>query len=136
MLILAAILFYSYEAWDKTEVNIPVSISEQNDKGMTVAAYMKKVSANDKLVLVYFHASWCMPCLKLKPEIEALEAEEISICEVLKIDTDENPKIAEHFEINSLPMFFLYKKGQRVWETTGYQSKSQLIAKIDAFKKD
>lgn len=43
------------------------------DKGMTVEEFQKRISQPDKLVLVYFNASWCVPCIKLKPVIMELE---------------------------------------------------------------
>lgn len=122
-LILAALLFFSM-----------LSANNQNEKGMTVEEYTKKVNASDKLVLVYFYADWCMPCKKLKPEIEALQTEQANVCEVFKIDADANPRLTEYFEINTLPMFKLYKNGSLVWENNSYQSKRQLQSKIETFK--
>lgn len=107
----------------------------QDDRGMSVEAFMRKVYYPDKLVLVYFHANWCLPCVKLKPEIEVLEKEQQEVCEVLKIDSDQNPQLNEYFEINTLPLFILYKNGKKVWENTGYQSKQQLQSKIEQFQK-
>jgi thioredoxin 1 len=131
LLLLMAILCFSYFP----EYQKSGSVTKQDDRGMSVETYLKKINNPNKLVLVYFHASWCMPCVKLKPEIDALETEEQAVCEVLRIDSDENPKISEYFEINSLPMFILYKDGKKVWENNGFQSKQQLSSKIGTFKK-
>ena len=133
MLILAAILFYSYGPI-KQEMETHFDFTGQDDKGMSVNEFTKRITNNEKLVMVYFSASWCLPCAKLKPEVEALEIERATVCEILKLDTDENPQISEYLEVNSLPMFVLYKKGKKVWEMTGYQSKSQLSDKIDMYK--
>ncbi len=104
------------------------------DKGMSVAEFQEKVS-KDKLVLVYFNASWCAPCAKLKPEIIELEKETAGYCEVLQINIDDHPKIAEYYEINSLPMFVLYKNGKKLWENIGASTKIQLQSKIESFSK-
>jgi thioredoxin 1 len=108
---------------------------DDNDYGMTVEEFQKKVSVSNKIVLVFFHADWCKPCIKLKPEIVALGNETKEYCELLNIDTDANPKIAEHFEINSLPMFVIYKNGKKSWENIGLLTKAQVKAKIDLFNK-
>lgn len=107
----------------------------QEDRGMSMGAFTKRVTNPEKLVLVYFHASWCQPCIKLKPEIASLETENQAVCEVLKLDVDDNPVLSEHFEINTLPTFMLYKNGKKVWENNGYQSKQQLQSKIEQFQK-
>lgn len=106
-----------------------------NDYGMTVEEFQKKVAMSKKTILVYFHASWCMPCVKFKPSIDELEIETKEYCEVLKIDTDANPKIAEFFEINSLPMFVIYKDGKKSWENVGLLTKDQVKAKLELYKK-
>ncbi len=106
-----------------------------NDYGMTVEEFQKKIAVSKKTILVYFHASWCMPCVKFKPSIDELENETREYCEVLKIDTDANPKIAEFFEINSLPMFVIYKDGKKSWENVGLLTKDQVKAKLELYKK-
>lgn len=133
LLLLVAILCYSYFSGYGQASHEIEGVTKQDERGMSVDTYHKKVSNSNKLVLVYFHANWCKPCVRLKSEIDALETEERAVCEILRIDTDENPKLAEHFEINTLPMFILYKDGKKVWENNGYQSKQQLSSKIGTF---
>ena len=101
---------------------------------MSIEDFKKKNSNKNKIVLVYFYADWCVPCIKLKPEILALENETNEFCEVLKIDVDNNPIIAEYFEINTLPMFVIYKNGNKSWENIGLQTKVQLKTKLDLYK--
>ena len=81
----------------------------KQDDGMTVEEYLKKTENKEKIVLVYFKADWCVPCVKLKPTIAQLETEEKEKVELLSIDVDKNPKVALHFEINTLPLFIIYK---------------------------
>lgn len=134
LLILLALFSYSYFSIKSDQQN-STSTLKQDEKGMTIEAFTKRVSNPDKLVLVYFHANWCMPCIKLKPEIASLETENQAVCQVLKLDADDNPILSEYFEINTLPTFMLYKNGKKLWENNGYQSKPQLQAKIEAFEK-
>ena len=106
----------------------------QGQKGMSIEEFNKKVSNKNKIVLVYFYADWCVPCIKLKPEILALENETKEFCEILKIDVDENPIVAEHFEINTLPMFVIYKNGNKTWENIGFLTKLQIKSKLEMYK--
>lgn len=133
LLLLLALFSYSYFSFH-SEIGVKENSVMQQGEGMSVETYNQKVSNPHKLVLVYFHADWCVPCIKLKPEIAALETESKDICVVLKLDADDNPILSEHFEINTLPTFMLYKNGKKIWENNGYQSKQQLQAKIEAYK--
>src|SRR5205823_556972 len=105
---------------EKTKIDDP----EQN--GMTVESFMQKVNRHDKVVFVYFNADWCVPCIKLKPVIDAVETNTKLYCDVMKLDVDENPLIATHFEINTLPIFMIYKNGKSVWTHTGALTEVEL----------
>lgn len=131
---LVGMTLYCYDI--KSDAIIPNSVSNtliDNDYGMTVEEFQKKIAVSKKTVLVYFHAEWCAPCVKLKPGMGELENETKDFCEILKIDVDANPKIAEFFEINSLPMFVIYKNGKKSWENIGLLTKEQVKAKIDLY---
>ena len=129
----AAIVFYYFISLNG-ELKASNSKIIFQSKGMSVEEFQKKIANKNKIVLVYFHASWCVPCIKLKPEITQLESEAMNYCEVLKIDTDENPLIADYYEINSLPMFVIYKNGLKSWENIGALSKTQIEEKLNIFK--
>jgi thioredoxin len=129
-----AMCLYFFMCCDRKIVASSSHKTIQPEKGMSIEDFNKKVSNKNKIILVYFYADWCMPCIKLKPEILALENENKEICEILKIDVDDNPIIAGHMEINTLPMFVIYKNGHKSWENIGLQTKVQLKSKIDLYK--
>ena len=108
--------------------------NKQEEKGLTIEQYNKKIVNNEKLVMVYFNADWCVPCIKLKPVIQQIETEEKDRAVFLKLNVDDNPEIATNFEINTLPLFYLYKNGKIVWQYTGIQSKKELSDKINQYK--
>ena len=63
------------------------------------------------LSLLYFTASWCGPCQKIKPFLEELsdklkEKGEYSI-EFYKIDIDKNEDFCNKCDIKSVPTFFI-----------------------------
>lgn len=132
---LIAAALYCGDLTSDNFITKPLFSMNDNEYGMTVEEFQKKVAVSKKPILVYFHADWCMPCLKLKPEMRDLTNEIKEYCELLSIDTDANPKIAEHFEINSLPMFVIYKDGKKTWENIGLLTKAQVKSKVDVFKK-
>lgn len=109
-------------------------LKQDNEEGLTVEQFLKKVNKKDTVVLVYFNADWCVPCIKLKPVIADLDKEVSSYAKVMPVDVDDNPLVATHFEINTLPMFMIYKNGKNVWKHTGYLVKADLNAKINLYK--
>ena len=63
------------------------------------------------LSLLYFTASWCGPCQKIKPFLEELsdklkEKGEYNI-EFYKIDIDKNEDFCNKCDIKSVPTFFI-----------------------------
>src|ERR1051325_1686503 len=98
--------------------------SYKQDDGMSIEEYTRKTENKEKIVLVYFSADWCKPCVKMKSIVEQLEKEEKDKMEVLNIDVDNNPRIALHFEINTLPLFYIYKDGKKKWENNTFMNKA------------
>lgn len=135
--VLAFASFLTYALVTKTTVfNLNHSAGlVQDENGLTVADYNKKVNNKEKTVLAYFKADWCVPCKKLKPIMQELTEEKKQKCEILIIDVDSNRDLSELFDLNTLPLFILYKNGTKVWERTGFVSKAELSAKIDTFTK-
>lgn len=76
-------------------------------------------------VLVDFYATWCGPCKMLAPVLEefANEHEEIKVC---KLDVDEATPVAIKYGVASIPTLILFKDGEVVKQTLGYQTKDQL----------
>lgn len=114
---------------------LPERDKNNQDNGLTVEDYLKKVNKKDKMVFVYFNADWCVPCIKLKPVMEQLETEEQARIEMLKLDVDDNPKVSTYLEINSLPLFIIYKNGKSIWTHTGMLSKDDLKYQIEVLQK-
>lgn len=108
--------------------------TSKQDDGMSVEEFLKKTENKEKIVLAYFKADWCVPCIKLKPVMEQLVTENKEKVEIVVIDTDANKKLAQHFEINTLPLFHIYKNGKKVWENNTSLSKADIQKKLDLYK--
>ena len=89
-------------------------------------ARFEEIVSQDKLVLVKFGANWCGPCRQVDEELQTLSTELPLDVEVLKIDVDKNPKLAQAFQISSIPRMFLVRDGDIVSDRVGYMSKSEL----------
>lgn len=92
--------------------------TDQNFKG--------EVLESPKAVLVDFWAPWCGPCQMMGPIIEAVAKEIGDKAVVGKLNVDENPQMAEEYEIMSIPAIKIFKGGKIVKELTGVQSLDSL----------
>jgi thioredoxin 1 len=80
-------------------------------------------------VLVDFYASWCGPCKRLAPTLEQV-ATESPQAKVVKVDIDNNPKLAAQYGIRSLPSLLVFKDGRVVAKQQGAVAKSRLKAML------
>ena len=87
--------------------------------------FEEKVLKATKPVLVDFFAVWCGPCRQMLPVVEEL-SQEMPHLDVYKVDVDEAPKVAEKYEIQSIPHLILFKDGQVKAVHNGACAKAEL----------
>ena len=95
---------------------------------VTTDNFVEEVLKSDKPVLVDFWATWCGPCRMLAPTVAAIAEEKAAVLKVGKVDVDQEPELARRFGIMSIPTLILFKDGQAVKQTMGYQPKEALEA--------
>lgn len=77
-------------------------------------------------VLVDFWAPWCGPCKMMAPALKGVAQTHQGKLKVLKINVDENPQIAQHYQISGIPTLILFKDGKIVNRQSGAMSEPQL----------
>ena len=83
----------------------------------TYAEFVMCLEEHD-LVAVDFTASWCGPCKRIGPVFAKL-ANEFPQIHFVKIDVDENAETAAHYNVQAMPTFAFFHKGQKVADVVG-----------------
>lgn len=96
---------------------------------ITTANFEQEVTQAKNTVIVDFWASWCGPCRMQAPILEAfaLEHSDVKVC---KCNVDDNPDLAEKFNIMSIPTLLVFKEGRLVKSAVGLHDKEALAALI------
>ena len=92
----------------------------------------KEVLRSKKPVLVDFWADWCHPCKIMAPIMEELAKEVEKYASITKVNVDENPILAERFDIMSIPSFIMFENGEAVKTAIGSMDKAKIM---DTFRK-
>ena len=79
-------------------------------------------------VLVDFWATWCGPCKRQAPIVEALADKGYTVG---KVDVDQEPGLAQQFQIMSIPTLVVFKDGKEVERIVGARNKSYLSQAIE-----
>jgi putative thioredoxin len=82
--------------------------------------------------VIDFWADWCGPCKQLSPVLEKLAVEYGGAWVLAKIDVDANPRLAQMFRVQGIPMVYAVAGGQPVNAFTGVLPEAQVRQFLDA----
>ena len=92
-----------------------------------------EVMKSDIPVLVDFWAPWCSPCDVVAPIVDEIAQEYIGKLKVVKLNTEENQKIAYRFGIRSIPTFGVFNNGLIVDGVIGAVPKKVILNKVKPY---
>jgi putative thioredoxin len=102
-------------------------------KDTTEATFMADVveTSRDVPVIVDFWAPWCGPCKTLGPALEAAVTAAKGKVRMVKVDVDQNQRIAAQLRIQSIPTVYAFWQGQPVDGFQGAVPASEIKAFVE-----
>jgi thioredoxin 1 len=84
-------------------------------------------------VLVDFWAEWCGPCRQVSPIVDEIAGEYADKLEVVKVNVDEEPGLAQQYGITGIPALQVFQGGQLVKQMVGARPKAVLLQDLAEF---
>ncbi|MEX2031766.1 MAG: thioredoxin, partial [Dehalococcoidia bacterium] len=81
-------------------------------------------------VIVDFWSPWCQPCRQVSPIVEQIAAMREGAYKVVKVNIDEEPALAQQYEVQSIPMIALFRNGRLERAALGAKPRPQLEAEL------
>lgn len=100
-----------------------------NKPQMTLAQY-KDMTRSANLVLVDFGAEWCPPCKKMEPVLTQLQKDLAGKFNLVKVDGGMDIDVMKSQNVETLPVFVIYKAGKEVWRRQGVVELAELKEKL------
>ena len=102
-------------------------------KDATDASFMADVieASRQGPVIVDFWAPWCGPCKQLGPALEKAVRAAKGAVRMVKVNIDENPRIATQLRVQSIPTVYAFDNGQPVDGFQGALPESQVKAFVE-----
>lgn len=98
----------------------------------TKANFEKEVLESKEPVLIDFYADWCGPCKMMAPVVEKLAEKYEGKVKVGKVNSDDEPELAQMFQVMSIPNFVIIKDGKVVDRVIDAVPQQALEEKLDA----
>ncbi|HET7654128.1 MAG TPA: thioredoxin [Acidimicrobiales bacterium] len=104
-----------------------------NSIQLTDATFDEEVKGADVPVLVDFWAEWCGPCKMIAPILDEIAGEQGDKLRIGKLNVDDNPGVAQRFEVMAIPTLILFKDGEVQKRLVGAKGKGQLLQELHEF---
>jgi thioredoxin 1 len=117
-------------AGDRPSAPVPEDAPEGPVKSVTTTEFEHEVLRSDVPVIVDFWAPWCGPCHQVAPVVEQIARMREGSYKVVKVNIDEEPSIAQQYEVQSIPLIGLFRGGRLERKSLGAKPRQQLEAEL------
>ncbi len=101
-------------------------------RAVTDETFDAEVLNAGKPVVVDFWAPWCGPCKAIEPGLDELASAHDAV-EFVKIDIDDNPRVASRYGVLSLPTVMLFAEGELRETVVGARPKKHFEKTFSAY---
>lgn len=95
--------------------------------------FERDVLNNDKVVLLDFFGSWCMPCKMLSGILEDVNKKIGNQVDIIKIDVDDNMNIAKRYGVLTVPTMVVVIGGEDVEKVVGFRQEKQVLELVKKY---
>ena len=102
-------------------LNNMTSVSNNNFNSLKQLEYYSSKN-NDVLIFIYFTATWCGPCKKIKPFIQEKIDEYKNknvLFKTIDVDDDEYSELCDDLSVSAMPTFIGFKNNNLVNKIVG-----------------
>ena len=88
------------------------------------------------ITVLDFYSPTCKPCQQILKILPRLEKEVEGIAQIEKVNIDDNPALADHYDVDKVPTFVLLQDGIEVSRAVGVVPMIELERAIKALAND
>jgi thioredoxin 1 len=115
---------------EKPNEPLPEPAPEPLVRPVTTAQWEQEVLRSELPVIVDFWAPWCQPCRMVSPVVEQIAGMREGAYKVVKVNIDEEPALAQQYEVQSIPMIAMFRNGRLERAALGAKPRPQLEAEL------
>jgi thioredoxin len=84
-----------------------------------------------QVTLFDFTAKWCGPCKQMEPVLDRVAEDYAGRVRVVAVDVDDEPLLAQQYNVRSMPTFVLVRDGREVGRVVGARPRAFITGVLD-----